>query len=84
MPAANPIISVAGLQLGALLTGAIVTEKIFSWPGVGSLLVKGLLSRDYPVVQGCLLAIGFTYVAVNLITDLLYAKLDPRVRLGTK
>ena len=75
-----PVITVLGLQFGALLAGAIVTEKIFSWPGVGRLTVDAISNRDYYVVQGCILAIGLTYVAVNFLTDLLYSALNPRIR----
>jgi len=72
---------VVGLQFGALLTGAILTETIFSWPGLGRLLIQAIRLRDYPLVQGCVLLISVTYVLVNLATDLLYAWLDPRIRL---
>ena len=75
-----PVITVLGLQFGALLAGAIVTEKIFSWPGVGRLTVDAISNRDYYVVQGCILAIGLTYVAVNFLTDLVYSVLNPRIR----
>lgn len=78
----NPVISILGLQFGAVLAGAIVTEKIFAWPGVGSLLVQSIERRDYPVVQGCILTIAVTYSLVNLVTDLVYQKVDPRIRLG--
>lgn len=76
-----PVITVLGLQLGALLTGAIVTEKVFARPGVGSLLLDAIQQRNYPLVQGAVLVIATTYVLVNLITDVLYAVADPRVRL---
>lgn len=79
--ALNPVVTIVGLQFGALLAGAIVTEKVFSWPGIGTLLLQGIERRDYPVVQGCVLVIAFTYALVNLLTDLAYARLDPRVRL---
>ncbi len=75
-----PIVTVLGLQFGALLAGAIVTEKIFSWPGVGRLTVDAISNRDYFVVQGSILAIGLTYVAVNFLTDLVYSVLNPRIR----
>jgi len=75
-----PVLTVVGLQFGALLAGAIVTEKIFSWPGIGRLTVDAISSRDYYLVQGCVLAIGLTYVAVNLLTDLLYSVANPRIR----
>ncbi|HEU5350437.1 MAG TPA: ABC transporter permease [Terracidiphilus sp.] len=76
-----PIITVVGLQFGALLAGAIVTEKIFSWPGLGRLVVDAISNRDYALVQGCLLAIGLTYVLVNLLTDLVYRWVNPRMRV---
>jgi peptide/nickel transport system permease protein len=78
--ALNPVVTVAGLQFGVLLAGAIVTEKIFAWPGLGSLVVQSIERRDYPVVQGCILCIAVSYVLVNLLTDVVYAKLDPRIR----
>ena len=75
-----PIITVLGLQFGALLAGAIVTETIFSWPGIGRLTIQAISNRDYYLVQGCILAIGLTYVAVNFLTDLLYSVANPRIR----
>ena len=75
-----PVVTVAGLQAGALLAGAVVTETIFAWPGIGRLVVQAIGARDYPLVQGCVLVIAATYVVVNLLTDLLIAWLDPRVR----
>jgi ABC-type dipeptide/oligopeptide/nickel transport system permease component len=75
-----PILTVLGLQFGALLAGAIVTEKIFSWPGIGRLTIDAIGNRDYFLVQGCILAIGLTYVLVNLLTDLLYSVVNPRIR----
>ena len=75
-----PILTVVGLQFGALLAGAIVTETIFSWPGIGRLTITAIGSRDYYLVQGCILAIGLTYVLVNLLTDLLYSVANPRIR----
>jgi peptide/nickel transport system permease protein len=75
-----PIITVVGLQFGALLAGAIVTEKIFSWPGLGRLMVDAISNRDYALVQGCLLSIGMTYVLVNLLTDVVYRWVNPRMR----
>ena len=75
-----PIITVLGLQFGVLLAGAIVTEKIFSWPGIGRLTVDAISNRDYFLVQGCILAIGLTYVVVNLLTDVLYSVANPRIR----
>lgn len=77
-----PIVAILGLQLGALLTGAIVTEKIFSWPGLGSKLLEAISKRDYALVQGCVLLIAGTYVVVNLLTDCVSAWVDPRFRLG--
>jgi ABC-type dipeptide/oligopeptide/nickel transport system permease component len=75
-----PVITVLGLQFGALLAGAIVTETIFSWPGIGRLTIQAISTRDYYLVQGCILAIGLTYVAVNFLTDLLYSVANPRIR----
>jgi len=75
-----PVITVLGLQFGALLAGAIVTETIFSWPGIGRLTIQAISNRDYYLVQGCILAIGLTYVAVNFLTDLLYSAMNPRIR----
>lgn len=77
-----PIITIVGLQFGALLTGTVITETIFDWPGIGSLFYEGIQQRNYPVVQGCVLFISFTYVTVNLITDLAYAVANPKVRLS--
>jgi ABC-type dipeptide/oligopeptide/nickel transport system permease component len=75
-----PIVTVLGLQFGALLAGAIVTETIFSWPGIGRMTISAISSRDYYLVQGCILFIGLTYVMVNLFTDLMYSVLNPRIR----
>lgn len=75
-----PIITVLGLQLGSVLTGAVITETIFAWPGVGRLLVQSINARDYPAVQGCVLLIAVTYVATNLLVDVAYGFLDPRIR----
>ena len=75
-----PVITIVGLQFGALLAGSIITETIFSWPGIGRLTVQAINSRDYPVVQGCVLMISLTYVFINLGTDLLYAFIDPRIK----
>jgi peptide/nickel transport system permease protein len=77
-----PILTLIGLQLGALLAGAVITETVFAWPGLGSLLVEAIQQRDYPVVQGAVLLISLTYVLVNGATDLAYGLLDPRARLG--
>ncbi len=74
-----PIMTVIGLQFGALLGGAVVTETVFSWPGVGRLLVDSIFFRDYPVVQGLVLMFGTTFVVINLLVDLLYAYVDPRI-----
>lgn len=75
-----PVLTLIGLQFGALLAGAIVTETIFSWPGIGRLTVSAISNRDYALVQGCILAVGLTYVLVNLITDMLYMVVNPRIR----
>ncbi len=77
-----PIVTVIGLQIGVLLSGAIITEAIFDWPGLGNLLISAINSRNYPLVQGCVLFIAGSYVMVNLLIDLLYAYLDPRIRLS--
>jgi len=76
-----PVITIMGLQFGALLSGAIITENVFSWPGIGTLLINAIEARDYPLVQGCILFITLSYVLVNLLTDLLYGWADPRIRL---
>jgi peptide/nickel transport system permease protein len=76
-----PVVTLVGLQLGALLGGAVITETVFSWPGIGLLLVDAIQARDYPVVQGCVLTISTTYVLVNLGTDLVYGVIDPRIEL---
>ena len=75
-----PVLTVVGLQFGALLAGAIVTETIFSWPGIGRLTIQAISNRDYYLVEGCILAIGLTYVGVNFLTDLLYSVANPRIR----
>ena len=75
-----PLVTILGLQFGAVLTGAVITETIFAWPGVGRLLIQSISFRDYPLVQGCILLIAVTYVSVNLLTDLVYGALDPRIR----
>ena len=74
-----PILTIVGMQLGALLAGSVITETIFSWPGLGSLMIESIQKRDYPVVQGCILLISLFYVSVNMLTDILYAVIDPRV-----
>lgn len=76
-----PIVTILGLQFGVVLTGAVITETIFAWPGIGRLLIQSIGFRDYPLVQGCVLLIAVTYVGVNLITDLTYGFLDPRIRV---
>jgi peptide/nickel transport system permease protein/oligopeptide transport system permease protein len=75
-----PVITLIGLQFGAVLTGAVITETIFAWPGIGRLLIQSIGFRDYPLVQGCILLIAVTYVGMNLATDLLYGFVDPRIR----
>jgi ABC-type dipeptide/oligopeptide/nickel transport system permease component len=75
-----PIVTLIGLQFGAVLTGAVITETIFAWPGIGRLLIQSIGFRDYPIVQGCILLIAVTYVGMNLLTDLLYGLVDPRIR----
>ena len=76
-----PLLTIVALQFGAVLTGAVITETIFAWPGIGRLLIQSIGFRDYPMVQGCILLIAVTYVTVNLVTDLMYGVLDPRIRL---
>jgi peptide/nickel transport system permease protein len=76
-----PVLTIVGLQLGALLSGAVITEIVFAWPGIGSLLIQSIHTRDYPLVQGCVLVIALGYVAANFLTDLLYAVVDPRVKI---
>ncbi|MFC1851678.1 ABC transporter permease [candidate division CSSED10-310 bacterium] len=80
--ALNPIITIIGLQFGILLAGAVITETVFGWPGVGYLVIEAIRARDYPVVQGCIMIISFTYVIVNFFTDLLYTWADPRIQFG--
>ena len=75
-----PVVTIIGLQLGAVLTGTIITETIFAWPGVGRLLIQAISFRDYPLVQGCILFIATTYVTMNLLVDLVYGWIDPRIR----
>ncbi len=79
-----PVITLLGLQLGTLLGGAVITEVVFSWPGLGQLTIDSIQRRDYPVVQACVLIISLSYVVVNTLTDLLYGWLDPRIRLGAE
>ena len=76
-----PIVTVVGVQAGYLLGGAVLTETVFAWPGVGTLMVQGILARDFPLVQGCVLVVALCFVLVNLVVDALYAWLDPRIRL---
>jgi peptide/nickel transport system permease protein len=73
-------VTVVGVQAGYLLGGAIFTETVFAWPGVGTLMIQGILARDFPLVQGCVLVIALVFVFFNLAVDLLYAVLDPRIR----
>jgi peptide/nickel transport system permease protein len=75
-----PIVTVVGVQAGYLLGGAVLTETVFAWPGVGTLMVQGILARDFPLVQGCVLVVALTFAVINLGVDLLYAYLDPRIR----
>jgi peptide/nickel transport system permease protein len=78
--AAIPIVTVVGMQIGTLLGGAVVTETIFNWPGIGKLVIEAIWRRDYPIVQAVLLFSAFFFVAINLLVDLLYSYLDPRIR----
>jgi len=78
-----PVVTVVGLQLGSLLAGTVITETVFGWDGVGRLLVESIEKRDYPVTQACVLVIALTYVLVNLATDLLYSRLDPRIKFAS-
>jgi peptide/nickel transport system permease protein len=75
-----PVVTILGLQFGGLLAGAIITETIFSWQGIGRLMIQAIQSRDYPLIQSCILAISVTYIVINFVTDLVYSVLDPRVR----
>jgi len=75
-----PVVTIVGLQFGALLSGAIITESVFTWPGIGTLTIEAINRRDYPMVQGCIFVIAMCYVIVNLVTDLVYGLLDPRIR----
>jgi dipeptide transport system permease protein len=75
-----PVITVVGLQTGALLGGAVLTETIFSWPGIGKWLIDSIARRDYPVVQAGILVSALTFIAANLVVDLLYGVADPRIR----
>ena len=80
--ALTSVVTIIGLQMGALLSGTLIIEMIFSWPGIGRLLISAIGARDYPVVEGCVLTFAMTYVVVNLATDLVYAMIDPRVRIS--
>jgi ABC-type dipeptide/oligopeptide/nickel transport system permease component len=77
-----PVVTVIGLQFGGLLGGTVLTETVFSWPGIGRLLVESILARDYPVIQGSILVFALLFILVNLTVDLLYGLIDPRVRYG--
>jgi len=79
-----PVVTVMGLQFGTLLGGAVLTETVFSWPGIGRLMVDSILARDYPVVQGAVLVLAVFFVLINLVVDVIYAFLDPRISYGTK
>jgi peptide/nickel transport system permease protein len=81
--ALTPVVTLLGLQAGALLTGSIVVEMIFSWPGLGRLMIAAINSRDYPLVEGCVLVFALSYVVVNMLTDVVYSVVDPRIRLGS-
>jgi peptide/nickel transport system permease protein len=75
-----PVVTILGLQAGALLAGAIITESVFAWPGLGRLTVQAINARDYPLLQGCILTISLSYILVNLLTDAIYSVVDPRIR----
>jgi ABC-type dipeptide/oligopeptide/nickel transport system permease component len=78
------ITTILGLQFGALATGTIITEKVFDWPGIGTLIAEAIERRDYPVVQGCVFVFSLTFLINNLVTDLIYFWLDPRIRVGKR
>ncbi|MCF6299230.1 MAG: ABC transporter permease [Thiomicrorhabdus sp.] len=78
-----PVVTILGLQLGTLLGGAVITEVVFDWPGLGQLLIESIQRRDYPVVQGCILVISIAYITINGLTELVYAWLDPRIRVAS-
>jgi len=80
--ALTPVVTLLGLQAGGLLTGSIITEMLFSWPGLGRLMITAISARDYPLVEGCVLTFALTYVLVNMLTDLLYGLIDPRIRFA--
>ena len=77
-----PVVTIVALQVGTLLSGAVVTETVFSWPGVGRLAVQAIYTRDFPVVQVTIMVTAGLFVIINLITDLVYVMLDPRIRVG--
>jgi peptide/nickel transport system permease protein len=77
-----PVLTVIGLQFGLLLGGAILTETVFAWPGLGRLTVEAIYTRDYPLIRGCVLVVATTFVLINLLVDLMYAVIDPRIRLA--
>jgi len=79
-----PVVTMAGLSFGYLLDGSVVVETIFAWPGIGKLTVDSIYSRDYPMIQGCILFVAIIYMVVNLFVDILYTYLDPRIRYETK
>lgn len=79
-----PVVTIVGLQFGSLIEGAVVVEVVFAWPGIGRLLVNSIFARDFPVIQGCILLIAVMFVLVNLLVDISYAYLDPRIRYGAK
>ncbi|MBS3965688.1 MAG: ABC transporter permease [Truepera sp.] len=75
-----PVVTITGLQFGTLMAGAVLTETVFTWPGIGSLLVTSILARDYPVVQGAVLLIAISFIVINLLVDMIYGAIDPRIR----
>ena len=76
-----PIVTIIGLQFGSLLSGAVITETLFGWEGLGKLLVESIQTRDYPITQACIFIIALSYIAINLLTEFMYGLVDPRVRL---
>ncbi len=76
-----PTVTIIGLSFGYMLGGAVITEVVFAWPGVGRYLVQAIFARDYPVIQGVILCIALSYVAVNFVTDVMYTLIDPRIRI---
>jgi ABC-type dipeptide/oligopeptide/nickel transport system permease component len=79
-PALNPVVTLAGLQFGQLMAGAVLTETVFNWPGVGRMMVVAVFARDYPTIRAIVLIVAATFILVNLVVDILYARLDPRIR----